>query len=64
MLITAIRLGGLVVKTLVYQPMDPGSNPGVGKFFFFFFQKNAKISRRIYASLACKGLKYQNHYLM
>ena len=35
MLIIAIRLGGLVVKTFVYQPMDPGSNPGVGKFFFF-----------------------------
>ena len=58
MLITAMRLGGLVVKTLVYQSMDPGSNPGVGKFFFFFFffKKNAKISRRIYASLACKGI--------
>ena len=55
MLIIAIRLGGLVVKTFVYQPMDPGSNPGEGKFFFFF-QKNAKISRRIYVSLACKGL--------
>ena len=35
MLITAIRLGGLVVKTVVYQPMDPGSNPGEGNFFFF-----------------------------
>ena len=56
MLITAIRLGGLVVKTFVYQPMDLGSNPGKGNFFFF--QKNAKIYRRIYASLACKGLSY------
>ena len=54
MLITAIRLGGLVVKTFVYQPTDPGSNPGKGNFFF---QKNAKLSRRIYASLPCKGLK-------
>ena len=35
MLITAIRLGGLVVKTLVFQPMDPELNPGVGKNFFF-----------------------------
>ena len=51
----AIRLGGLVVKTFVYQPMHPGSNPGEGNFFFF--KKNAKISRHIYASLACKGLK-------
>ena len=24
-----------MVKTLVYQSMDPGLNPGVGKFFFF-----------------------------
>ena len=44
-----------MVKTFVYQSMDPGLNPGEGKFFFFF-SKNAKISRRIYASLACKGL--------
>ena len=35
MLTTAVRLGGLVVKTLVYQSMDPGLNPGVGKIFFF-----------------------------
>ena len=35
MLISAIGLGGLVVKTLVYQPMDRGSNPDEGKFFFF-----------------------------
>ena len=56
MLITAIRLGGLAVKTFVYQPMDPGLNPGKGKFFLLFFQKNAKISQRIYASMACKGL--------
>ena len=26
-----------MVKTLVYQPMDRGSNPDEGKFFFFFF---------------------------
>ena len=57
MLITSIRLGGIVVKTFVYQSMDPGSNPGKAKFFFFFFFLNAKISRRIYASLVCKGLK-------
>ena len=50
MLTTAIRLGGLVVKIFVYQPMDPAN------FILFFFQKNAKISRRIYALLACKGL--------
>ena len=55
MLITALRLVGLVVKTFVYQPMDPGSNPSQGNFFFF--QINTKLSRRIYASLACKGLK-------
>ena len=42
-----------MVKTLVYQPMDRGSNPDEGKFFFFFFfQKNAKISECIYAYLA------------
>ena len=52
--ITAIKLGGLVVKTFVYQPMDLGLTPGEGKFFKK--KKNAKISRRIYASLACKGL--------
>ena len=34
MLITAIRLGGLVVKTLVYQPMDPGSILAEANFFF------------------------------
>ena len=45
----------LRVKTFVYQPMDPGSNPSQGKFFFF--QINTKLSRCIYASLACKGLK-------
>ena len=58
MLIIAIRLGGLEVKTLFYQPMNPGSSPGEGKrkFFFFFPKKNAKIYRRIYASMACKGL--------
>ena len=57
MLITAIRLGGLEVKTLYYQPMDPRSSPGEGKkMFFFFHKKNAKIYRRIYASMACKGL--------
>ena len=57
MLITAIRLGGLEVKTLFYQPMDPGSSPGEGKKNSFFFpKKNAKIYRRIYASMACKGL--------
>ena len=40
MLITAVRLGGLEVKTLFYQPMDPGSSPGEGrKKFFFFSQK-------------------------
>ena len=26
-----------MVKTLVYQPMDRGSNPDEGNFFFFFF---------------------------
>ena len=43
-----------MVKTLVYQPMDRGSNPDEGKFFFFFFflKKNAKISECIYAYLA------------
>ena len=43
-----------MVKTLVYQPMDRGSNPDEGSFFFFFFffQKNAKISECIYAYLA------------
>ena len=55
-----------MVKTLVYQSMDPGLNPGVGKNFFF--QKNAKISRCIYASLACKGLivntLFQFHQLL
>ena len=51
MLITAIRLGGLEVKILFYQPMDPGSSPGEGRKNFFFFpkKKNAKIYRRIYA---------------
>ena len=42
-----------MVKTLVYQHMDWGSNPDEGKFFFFFFfQKNAKMSECIYAYLA------------
>ena len=46
-------LVSLVVKTLVYQPMDRGLNPDEGKFFhFYFFQKNAKISECIYAYLA------------
>ena len=48
-LIPAIRHVSLVVKTLVYQPMDWGSNPNKGNFFF---QKNAKISECIYAYLA------------
>ena len=40
MLIIAIRLGGLEVKSLFYRPMDAGSSPGEGKKkFFFFFQK-------------------------
>ena len=40
MLITLIRLGGLEVKTLFYQPMDSGSSPGEGKKkILFFFQK-------------------------
>ena len=40
LLITAIRLGSLVVKTLVYQPMDRGSSPDEGNFFFFFSKKS------------------------
>ena len=56
--ITAIRLGGLVVKTFVYQPMYLGLNHGEGKFFFQ--KKNSKISRRIYAWLVCKGLRIFN----
>ena len=39
MLNTAIRLGGLEVKTLYYQPMDPRSSPGEGKKKFFFFSQ-------------------------
>ena len=42
LIIKAIRLGSLVVKTFVYQPMDRGSNPEEGKKFFFFPQETLK----------------------
>ena len=31
-----------MVKTFVYQPMDPGLNPGEGKIFFFSKKKTLK----------------------
>ena len=37
-----------MVKTLVYQPMDRGSNPDEGNFFFFFFFKKMLKSLSAY----------------
>ena len=47
MLITAVRLGGLEVKTLFYQPMDPGSSPGEGKKKILFFFPKKKTLKSI-----------------